>query len=149
MDEELKEYLVKLETKLHNNNERGTVYLKQGRKLIKLFSENKHKVTMSKIKEHRKTNGNSDTKYIVISYGFYHNKFLHGPMVMTIELLYLDDKLRIMSNKSSSSAVHYTVNELKNRGFKTGDYKRLYNKVNNGVFNSGMKVVYYASDLDK
>jgi hypothetical protein len=49
---------------------------------------------------------------------------------------------KLSHKDSKSNAIHYTVSELKNRGFKRGDYKRFYNRLNNGTLESGLKYIY-------
>lgn len=69
-------------------------------------------------------------------------------MFMTCIIKTANDKGNLTRKDTLIRSIYYTVNELKNRGYKTTDYKKLYNKLNKKIIESGLKKVYTAKHLD-
>jgi hypothetical protein len=126
-----------------------TAYRKDGRKLVKIGT-GKTKKEVNKVLETYVDEYEVDKKdvFIIIYYGFTYKGFFHGPLIMTCEIKTITDKGKISKVKYKVNGIHYLVKELKVRGFKIGDYKRLFNKLNSGEIESGFKKWYSAKDLD-
>ena len=125
-------------------------YIKDGRKLIQIGNGTSkkaiNKTVTDYISEYECDEGD---KFIIIYYDFsYKVNGVYGPMFMACEIRTVNDKGKISVKDIRTNAIHYTVNELKNRGFMRGDYKRLFNKLNTGTIESGLKKVYTAKHLD-
>ena len=149
MDKELTSYVENIKERVSNKNERVTMYYKEGAKLVKFLSDNSAKTIEKSFKQYVKNNGyDEDDMYIRISHGFDMKNYTHGPMYINCEILYISDKGKVNMKKSKFTTVYYTLKELKNRGYKIGDYKRLFNRLNKGTFENGFKNIYTAKNLD-
>ena len=148
MKAKTKKYLEDLKEKMNVNEERIVIYKKKGTKLVKVFSGNKTKEVSKLLKEHIKQGYKEGDRFLRITYAFYISEWLYGPLSMTGELLYIDEDGDVDDEKSKVTVIHYTLQEIESRGFKTGDYKKLYNRLNNGTLESGMKKIYNAKHLD-
>ena len=86
--------------------------------------------------------------FVIVYYGFTYKNYLYGPLIMACEIKIINEKGKISRNNYKVSAIYYLTSELKNRGFKIGDYKRLFNKLHSGQIESGLKKWYSAKYLD-
>jgi hypothetical protein len=149
MDEKLQNYVKKIQAKMNENESRLVAYIKDGRKLVSIGNALTRKEINTIITNYMNKKGYDEgDKFIIISYGFTYVNYLHGPMFMACEIRVLNDKGKVSMKNTKTSAIYYTVSDLKNRGFKRGDYKRLFNKLNNGIIESGLKKKYTAIHLD-
>lgn len=149
MNEELITYIENIKERMTNKNERITMYYKEGTKLVKILSDNSAKQIETKFKQYVKDNGyEEEDMYIRISHGFDIKNYTHGPVYTNCEILYLNNKGKVNMKKSKFTSVFYTLSELKNRKFKIGDYKRLFNRLNKGTLESGFNKIYTAKHLD-
>ena len=148
MDEELTNYVNKLKNNMKENKIQYTSYLKDGNKLIKLGQSSTKKEAITIINKYiNEYEVDEGDKFITISYAFNTGKFLHGPITMTCEIKPINSKGKISIKDTKTNIIHYLPSELKKRGFKTGDYKRFFNKLNSGKIESNMKKLYTAKHL--
>jgi hypothetical protein len=150
MDEKLHDYLKKIQNKMKETETQFIAYIKDGRKLVSIGNSINKKGINKKITDYIDKYGyNEGDKFIVVFYSFtYTIDGPYGPMFMACEIRIINAKGKFLMKDFKSNAIHYTVSELKKRGFKRGDYKRLFNKLNNGTINSELKTVYTAKHLD-
>jgi hypothetical protein len=126
MNPDLKEYLQSIDEYMVAHNMRTCLYKKEGRKLELVMKSNKR----SDINAYLKTIGNVTGKYVVIQYQINTGKFFKGPMDITCEIHeYKNGK----SIADTATMVYYLLTELETRGFKWGDYKRIFNKLDRGL----------------
>jgi hypothetical protein len=149
MDEELTKYLKDLKEKMKENKMQYISYIKEGNKLVKLGSSSTKKQANQEITKYMdEYEVDEGDKFITISIVFNTGKFLYGPLSMTCEIKPINDKGKISIKNTKVNIIRYLVPELKKRGYKKGDYKRLFNKLNNGKIESGLHKRYTAKDLD-
>lgn len=149
MDIELTKYVEKIEDKLIDKNNLNIIYYKDGNKLKKLFSDNSHKKIIAKVEDYIQTyDHESGYAYVMISFGAQLRSFRYGPITLICTLLTIGKNNKLDMSRSTVGVVRYTIEELKTRGYKTNDYKKLYNKVRKGHLTNAKKI-YNASNLDK
>ena len=148
MDNDIKEYLEHIKDRMDRNNERMVMYKKVGSQLKRLFSSNKRTEMEKSFNDYLEKKGFKEgDKYYRVSYNFKMNSFTFGPLALKFEIIVLNSKGTMHIGKSSGVVINYSIDDLKKRGFKNGDYKRVYNRVYNGRLKTDMKQTYYAKDL--
>ena len=148
MDSKLTKYVESLKKKYMDKNELNVIYYKDGNKLKKLFSDNSETIILNKIKDYVKNyDHESGYAYIMISLRFKTKRYVHGPITLLCTLLTMGKNNKIDESKSAVGTIRYTDHEVKQRGFKSTDYKKLYNKVRKGQL-IDYKKVYFAKNLD-
>lgn len=148
MNEDLKEYVTRIKKRLIDREELTVVYYKDGRKLVKLFSNNTYDSIVKQLKDYVNNyeQEEGDT-YILTTFKAQTRSFLHGPISLSCILITVNIKGKIDIASSDIANVRYTVRDLETRGYKNGDYKRLYNKMKKGLLMDPKKI-YTAKFLD-
>lgn len=148
MNEDLKKYVERIKKRLMDREEMLNVYYKDGRKLVKLFSSNSRKTIIQQLKDYvNEYEQKEGDEYILIAFGAQTKSFLHGPIFINCSIIVVNSKLNININSSKGSSIRYTIHDLETRGYKNGDYKRLYNKMKKGLLLDSKKI-YTAKFLD-
>ena len=149
MNSIMTEYVVNLKKKYMDKNELNVIYYKDGNKLKKMFSDNSETAILNQIKDYiQNYDHEPGYAYIMISLKFKTKRYIHGPVTMICTLLTIGKNNKIDETRSAIGTIRYTDHEIKQRGFKTTDYKKLYNKVRKNQL-TDYKKVFYAKDLDK
>lgn len=149
MNQEVKDYLLSLQDKMKSKEELYVVYGVYGRRITKIGSSNTGRGSNAVLKEYLDTYEVEDgDKFLIIYHGFSMEGFLHGPLIMSCAIIPVKASGKISKTLIDVGAIHYLPSELKNRGFKTGDYRRLYNKIKSGEIEGGTKTWYSARHLD-
>lgn len=148
MNNDLKEYVERLKERLKEKNELVNIYYKEGNKLIKMFSSNSYDEIVKQMKKYVDDyeHDEGDT-YIITTLKIQTKSFLHGPISLSCILIVIDDKGNANITTSKTATIRYTVHDLETRGYKNGDYKRLYNKMKKGLLINPKKI-YTAKFLD-
>mgnify|MGYP004003036123 CR=1 FL=1 len=149
MNPEILDYVCSLYNRMKENNSLFVIYEVYGRKLSKIGSSNSkrdsNKILATYLEEYEVDEGDT---FLIVSYGFNFKSFLHGPMIMGCKIIPVRATGKIIKSQIKLSAIHYLPKELKTRGFKIGDYRRLYNGLKSGIIESGIKKWYSAKHLD-
>ena len=149
MDEELTNYVKKIQDKMKANGTVFTSYYKDGRKLVKLGTGKTKKEVNKTIDDYiNEYEVDEGDVFIVVYYIFAYKNYIHGPILMTCEIKKINSRKKISKSNIIVNGIHYLTSELKTRGFKIGDYKRLFNKLYSGKIESGLKKWYSAKHLD-
>ena len=149
MNQDLTDYLLSIQHKLTQKESLYVVYGVYGRRITKIGSSNNRRksnqILSDYLEEYEVDDGDI---FLLVYYGFNMKKFLHGPMIMGCEIIPVKSTGKISRSKISVGAIHYLPKELCDRGFKLGDYRRLYKKIKSGEIKTGMKTWYSAIHLD-
>ena len=148
MNNDLKEYVERLKERTKEKNELANIYYKEGSKLVKMFSSNSYDEIVKQMKKYTDEyeHDKGDT-YIITTLKIQTRSFLHGPISLSCILIVIDDKGNANITTSKTSTIRYTIRDLETRGYKIGDYKRLYNKMKKGLL-MDFKKTYTAKFLD-
>ena len=134
---------------MDDNETRFVSYIKGDGKLIKIGSgANKKEVNQTVIDYINEYVVEEGDIFVIIYYSFHYGKFLRGPLIMTCEIKPINDKGKISKRDTLVNGIHYLESELCNRGWKSNDYKKLFNKLYTGKIESGLKRLYTARHLD-
>jgi hypothetical protein len=148
MNEDISTYLTDLRTKFIEKDSMFTSYIKDGNKLVKIGSGRTKREVNSTVTDFLDNNELPlDSVFFISYFGFTFNGYLHSPFTMVGEIKVLNSRGKISKTVVNVNAVHYRPEELATRGYKSGDRKRLFNKLYSGTFRSGLMNVYFASDL--
>ena len=149
MNQDINDYLETLRNEMKENEELRTVYGIYGRRICKIGSSNSQPGAMLIIKNYlNEYEVKDDDIFLIINHAFSLNKFLHGPFILSCAIVPVKSSGKINTPKIKSGEVHYLPKELKTRGFKKGDYRRLYKKIKSGEIQTGVKKWYSAKHLD-